>query len=56
MRLGKNDVVKKKKYGRGTRVCRRCGNARGLIRKYGLNYCRRCFREIAKNIGFNKYS
>lgn len=41
--------------GRGRRVCRNCGNSRGLIRKYSLNVCRRCFRELAENIGFRKY-
>jgi len=41
--------------GKGTRVCRNCGTARGLIRKYGLNICRRCFREIGEALGFRKY-
>jgi small subunit ribosomal protein S29e len=41
--------------GKGNRVCRFCGNARGLIRKYDLNTCRRCFRERAEAIGFRKY-
>ena len=41
--------------GRGTRACRFCGSARGLIRKYQLNMCRRCFREVAESIGFRKY-
>ena len=54
--MGKEKIVKKKKFGRGTRVCRRCGNSRGLIRKYDLYYCRRCFREIAQDVGFRKNS
>ena len=33
---------------------RRCKNTHGLIRKYGLNLCRRCFREHAEDIGFFK--
>lgn len=33
---------------------RRCKNSHGLIRKYGLNLCRRCFREHAEDIGFMK--
>ncbi|MBS3068318.1 30S ribosomal protein S14 [Candidatus Micrarchaeota archaeon] len=41
--------------GKGNRLCRNCGNARGLIRKYSLNICRRCFREIGESIGFRKY-
>lgn len=36
-----------------SRVCKH--NA-GLIRKYDLNLCRQCFREKAKDIGFNKVS
>lgn len=26
----------------------------GLIRKYGLNICRQCFREKSQDIGFTK--
>jgi len=41
---------------RGKRAhrCRRCGTTRGVIRKYGLYLCRRCFREIAHLLGFKK--
>jgi small subunit ribosomal protein S14 len=45
----------KRKYGKGSRLCERCGSMDGLIRKYGLMYCRRCFREVAADIGFKKY-
>lgn len=31
-----------------------CGNGHGIIRKYGLNICRQCFREKAADIGFVK--
>ncbi|MBU0591401.1 30S ribosomal protein S14 [Candidatus Micrarchaeota archaeon] len=41
--------------GKGKRICRNCGGNRGLIRKYRLNICRRCFREMAEAIGFRKY-
>lgn len=34
-----------------SRVC--CHRA-GLIRKYGLNLCRQCFREKSQDIGFTK--
>ncbi|PSK39862.1 40S ribosomal protein S29 [Candidozyma pseudohaemuli] len=40
-------------YGKGSRKCRVCGTHSGLIRKYGLDVCRQCFREKAKDIGFN---
>ncbi|MBI4019031.1 MAG: 30S ribosomal protein S14 [Candidatus Aenigmarchaeota archaeon] len=45
----------KRKQGEGARKCVRCGNMRGLIRKYSLMYCRRCFREVAADLGFHKY-
>ncbi|EMS22798.1 40S ribosomal protein s29 [Rhodotorula toruloides NP11] len=38
-----------RKYGKGSR-----GWQAGLIRKYGLNICRQCFRERADVIGFAK--
>jgi len=31
-----------------------CTHRAGLIRKYGLNICRQCFREKAQDIGFTK--
>jgi hypothetical protein len=31
-----------------------CSNNHGIIRKYGLNICRQCFREKAADIGFIK--
>ncbi len=46
----------KRKQGKGSRKCYRCGSMKGVIRKYRLFYCRRCFREIAKSLGFNKMS
>jgi len=35
-------------------LCTVCGTNKGLIHKYGLNICRRCFREVAESIGFKK--
>ncbi|RQM27638.1 hypothetical protein B5M09_006807 [Aphanomyces astaci] len=43
-------------YGKDSKHCRACGTTRGLISKYGLNLCRRCFRERATQIGFVKVS
>jgi len=45
----------KKKMGKGSRMCRRCGTHRAIIRQYDLMICRRCFREVASKIGFKKY-
>ena len=44
----------KRKVGYGARKCVRCGAMNGVIRRYGLYYCRRCFREVAKELGFRK--
>lgn len=33
-----------------------CANQGGIIRKYGLNICRQCFREKSEQIGFTKVS
>eukprot|EP00612_Vaucheria_litorea_P004798 CAMPEP_0171463990 /NCGR_PEP_ID=MMETSP0945-20130129/7450_1 /TAXON_ID=109269 /ORGANISM="Vaucheria litorea, Strain CCMP2940" /LENGTH=54 /DNA_ID=CAMNT_0011990913 /DNA_START=47 /DNA_END=211 /DNA_ORIENTATION=+ len=44
-----------KKYGSGSRCCRVCAGRRGVIRKYAMMICRRCFREYANDIGFKKY-
>lgn len=52
----KYNSPKERKFGRVTKHCRICGNPRGHIGKYGLNICRRCFRENAHKIGFKKYS
>ncbi|KAL8327653.1 hypothetical protein RB597_003801 [Gaeumannomyces tritici] len=42
-------------YGKGARACRVCTHRAGLIRKYGLDICRQCFREKAADIGFVKH-
>ena len=56
---GKKTVVakklKSKLKGKGNRKCRFCNTARGLIRKYQLMICRRCFREVGEEIGFRKF-
>lgn len=44
-----------KMKGKGKRVCRFCGTSRGIIRKYGLFVCRRCFREVGERLGFFKF-
>ena len=46
----------KRKNNKGSRKCVRCGSFHGVIRSYDMYYCRRCFREVAKSIGFKKYS
>ncbi len=41
-------------YGKDSRACRVCNNTHGLIRKYSLMICRKCFRERAHLIGFTQ--
>nr|CAD7593609.1 unnamed protein product [Timema genevievae] len=48
--------VPRLRWSRGSNMSSRaCANGHGLIRKYGLNLCRQCFREYAGDIGFKKY-
>lgn len=49
-------TTKKRKFGKNKNPCRRCNKKSGVIRKYGLLYCRQCFREHAERLGFNKYN
>ncbi len=53
----KHNLPKERKFGKGLHVCRRCGRrGTGIIRKYELNYCRQCMREVARKLGFEKYN
>lgn len=51
----KHNRPKARKFGKSSKQCRFCGTNRGYIGMYGLNTCRRCFREMAKSMGFKKY-
>lgn len=57
-RFKKYNLSKSRSCGRSTAKCQRCGRTGvgGMVGKYKLNFCRCCFREIAPNIGFKKYS
>ena len=52
----KHNKPKDRKIGIAVKKCGRCGRFGGHIKSYGLNLCRQCFREIAEDIGFKKYS
>lgn len=47
---------KARKMGISAKKCERCGRFGAHIKQYNLNLCRQCFREIAEEIGFHKYS
>ena len=55
-RFQKFNFPKKRKFGKSVHPCRRCGKTSGVIVKYGLQYCRQCFREEAPKLGFRKYT
>jgi len=54
--LAKGGGLEKKIIGKRKRPCRRCGSYGPIIRSYGLNLCRQCFREVAEDLGFKKYN
>lgn len=47
--------VELQSFGKGSRNCRACYGHNGLIRKFDLKLCRKCFREYAPIIGFKVY-
>ncbi len=55
-RFLKYNKPKERKIGIATKKCERCGRFGAHIKSYGLNLCRQCFRQIAVEIGFKKYS
>ena len=54
--MAKKKPSKERKFGKKVHACVRCKSTGPTIRSYGLNYCRVCFREVAKTLGFRKYT
>ncbi len=52
----KHNKPKDRDTGRDQYECKRCKRVGAHIHKYDLQLCRQCFREIATDIGFKKYS
>lgn len=52
----KHNKPKERKMGIASQKCERCGRFGAHISSYGLNLCRHCFREVAEELGFKKYS
>jgi len=52
----KHNAPKERTTGISRYRCRRCLRIGAFIKKYNLNLCRQCFREIAPKIGFKKFS
>ena len=47
---------KDRKFGIASKKCERCGRHGAHMNQYDLKLCRHCFREMAVELGFNKYS
>jgi small subunit ribosomal protein S14 len=52
----KHNKPKDRTTGISKKRCERCGRFGAHLKQYNLNLCRHCFREIAEEIGFKKYS
>lgn len=50
----KHNAPKSRDTGRIASKCNFCGTTRGIVGQYGLNICRRCFRQNATKLGFKK--
>ena len=52
----KSDSTKNPRADAKNLTCSVCSSKKGMIHKYRLHICRRCFREVAHKIGFRKLS
>lgn len=52
----KHNKRKERTCGIAKRKCSKCGRYGGIVSQYNLGFCRCCFRELAKNLGFKKYN
>ncbi len=52
----KHNKPKVRKFGVASRKCERCGRFGAHLNQYNLHLCRHCFRELAVELGFKKYS
>ncbi|MGC8516381.1 MAG: 30S ribosomal protein S14 [Candidatus Acidifodinimicrobium sp.] len=54
-RMMRFNKPKERPYGLGKNRCVRCNRHEAHIKIHGLNYCRECFKEVSKEMGFKKY-
>ncbi|MFH1522017.1 MAG: 30S ribosomal protein S14 [archaeon] len=52
----KHNKPKVRAFGVAAYKCEVCGRHGAHISSYNLNLCRHCFRELAVELGFKKYS
>ncbi len=55
-RFLKHNKPKERKFGTSVKKCENCGRIGAHVGQYGINLCRQCFRQLAEQIGFKKYS
>lgn len=52
----KHNKPQDRAFGVAAKKCENCGRFGAHVGQYGLNLCRHCFRELAVELGFKKYS
>jgi len=52
----KHNQPKERKNGIASKKCENCGRFGAHVGQYGINLCRQCFRDLAPELGFKKYS
>jgi small subunit ribosomal protein S14 len=52
----KHNKPKVRKIGIAAFKCENCGRFGARVSQYNINLCRHCFRELALQLGFQKYS
>jgi small subunit ribosomal protein S14 len=52
----RHNKPKVRKFGVAAFKCENCGRFGAKVGQYNINLCRQCFREMAVELGFHKYS
>jgi small subunit ribosomal protein S14 len=52
----KHNKPKDRKNGIASKKCENCGRFGAHVGQYNINLCRQCFRDLALDLGFRKYS
>ena len=52
----KHNKPQPRKFGVSVKKCENCGRHGAHVSSYNINLCRHCFRDLAVELGFKKYS
>jgi small subunit ribosomal protein S14 len=52
----KHNKPKDRVFGIAAQKCENCGRFGAHVGQYNINLCRQCFRELAEELGFKKFS